>query len=50
MKFGKDFFRILNLVIQIMRLFANNFGDAEDKKEVEESKLRTANSNPDEAA
>jgi len=44
MKFGADFFKILNLVIQIMRLFAKVFGDEEDKKEVSKSEERTSNS------
>ena len=47
MKFGKDFFKILNLVIRIMRLFAEVFGDEEDQKEVAESKLRTASNDAD---
>lgn len=41
MQFGKDFFRILNFAIAIMRLFGSIFGDAETKKEVAESKERT---------
>ena len=49
MKFGRDFFKILNIVIQLMRMFAGIFGDDEDRKEVEESKKRSVNSNPDEA-
>jgi len=49
MKFGADFFKILNLVIQIMRLFASVFGDDDDKKEVEQSRQRTANSDPNQA-
>ena len=49
MKFGKDFFKILNLVIQIMRLFAKAFGDNDDKHAIEESEARTANSSIDEA-
>lgn len=47
MRVGNDFFKILNFAIAIMRLFAQIFGDTEDKKAVEESKARTANSNPD---
>lgn len=43
MKFGADFFKILNLVIQIMRLFAKVFGDKEDKDEAMASEVRTAN-------
>jgi len=49
MKFGADFFKILNLVIQIMRLFAKVFGDKEDLDAVAESKSRTASPNSDEA-
>ena len=49
MKFGSDFFKILNLVIQIMRMFANIFGDDDDKKAAAESKSRTANPDSDEA-
>lgn len=49
MKFGRDFFRILNIVIQLMRMFASVFGDKEDKEAAAESKARTANSDPDEA-
>lgn len=47
MKIGSDFFKILNFAIAIIRLFASIFGDKEDKQAVEESKARTANSNPD---
>lgn len=49
MKIGGDFFKILNFAIQIMRLFAQIFGDEEDKKAVAQSKVRTASNNPDEA-
>ena len=49
MRFGGDFFRILNIVIQLMRMFASAFGDEDDKKAAAESKVRTSNSNPDEA-
>jgi len=48
MKFGRDFFKILGFVIQIMRLFAGAFGDKEDQDEVLASKERTASNNPDE--
>ena len=48
MTFGKDFFKILNFAVAIIRLFASIFGDAESKKEVQESKARSASSNPDE--
>lgn len=46
MKFGGDFFKILNLVIQIMRLFAKVFGNDEDKNAAEESAKRTMDSDP----
>jgi len=36
MKFGKDFFKILDFVVAICKLFAKIFGDADDKKAVEE--------------
>ena len=49
MKFGRDFFNILNFVIQIMRMFAAIFGDAEDKKEVEASQDRSSSSKSNEA-
>lgn len=49
MKFGKDFFKILNLVIQIMRLFAKVFGDEDDKTGAVESEARTASDKPYEA-
>lgn len=45
MTFGADFFKILNLVIQIMRLFAKVFGSKEDKDEAAASEIRT--SSPD---
>ncbi len=47
MKFGADFFRILNLVIQIMRLFAKVFGDESDKIEAEASEARTMSETED---
>lgn len=47
MKIGSDFWKILNFAIAIIRLFAQIFGDDEDKKAVQESKVRTANNNPD---
>lgn len=49
MKFGVDFFRILNLVIQIMRMFARVFGDKEDKEAAKDSEARTSSPNVDEA-
>lgn len=42
MKFGRDFFKILSFVIQIMRLFAAVFGDDDDKKGVKESEERSS--------
>jgi len=47
MKIGKDFFRILNFALAIIRLFTQIFGDDEDKEAVAESRARTANSSPD---
>jgi len=47
MRFGSDFFKILNLVVQIMRLFAKVFGDKEDKEGAAESELRSASNNED---
>lgn len=47
MTFGTDFFKILNLVIQIMRLFAKVFGNDDEKQAVRESQDRTAS--PDSA-
>jgi len=32
MKFGADFFKILQLVVSFIRMFARIFGDDEDKK------------------
>ena len=49
MKFGTDFFKILNLVIQIMRLFAKVLGDDADKEAADKSESRTASDNVDEA-
>lgn len=49
MKFGRDFFKILNIVIQIMRMFAAVFGDDSDKEAVNESLERSSNPNSDEA-
>lgn len=47
MQFGKDFFRILNFAIAIIRLFANIFGDDETRKEVAESKARSKDGDAD---
>lgn len=41
MKFGKDFFKTLNIVIQMMRMFAKLFGDPEDAEAAAESEART---------
>ena len=49
MKFGTDFFRILNLVIQIMRLFAKVFGDDSDRTEAAESEARSRSDDSTEA-
>lgn len=49
MKVGKDFFKILNFAIQIMRLFAQIFGDDESKQAAMESKARSANSDETDA-
>jgi len=49
MKFGGDFFKILNLVVQIMRLFARIFGDESDKAASEASEERSASSDSSEA-
>lgn len=49
MKFGTDFFRILNIVVQLMRMFAKVFGDEEDKKAAALSEARSKNTNVDEA-
>jgi len=47
MKIGGDFFKILSIVIRILRMFFEVFGDDEDKKSVKESMDRTANSDFD---
>ena len=47
MKFGVDFFKILNIVIQIMRMFAKVFGDDAAKTEANESEKRSADNNGD---
>jgi len=48
MKFGKDFFKILNLVISIMRMFVGVFGDDDDKQVVAQSKERSASQDAEE--
>jgi len=47
MRFGKDLFRWAGFIFQAFRLFVGIFGDAEDQEAVQESKDRSANSNPD---
>jgi len=47
MNFGGDFFKILNFAVAILRLFGSIFGDAATKTEVDESKKRSADSNPE---
>lgn len=47
MKFGADFFKILNLVVQILRLFSKAFGDDEDKKQANDSEHRSADATTD---
>ena len=49
MKFGSDFFKIFGFAIQLLRLFIGIFGDDEDRKQVEQSKERSASDNADEA-
>jgi len=38
MKFGADFFKVLEFVMAVLRLFARVFGDAEDRKADDEQK------------
>jgi len=47
MTFGKDFFKIFNFAIQLLRLFARVFGDDADKKAVEESEGRSKDGTAD---
>lgn len=47
MNFGKDFFRIFNFAIQLIRMFVKIFGDEGEKKQVEESEQRSNNGNGD---
>ena len=49
MKFGKDFFKVLNIVIQLMRMFAKVFGEPEDQAAAQESEARTKDSDPNHA-
>lgn len=46
MKFGSDFFKILNIVVQLMRMFAKLFGDEEDQKAAVDSEARTLDGDP----
>lgn len=46
MNFGKDFFRILNFAIALIRLFGKIFGDEDTKTEIKESEDRTVDSDP----
>ena len=50
LRFGKDTFKWLGFFIQALRLFMGSFGDDDDKKEVAESKERSASSDGDEVA
>lgn len=47
MKFGSDFFPILNFVIKLIRLIFEVFGDDDDKVEVKQSVERSENGNGD---
>jgi len=47
MTFGADFFKIMNLVVQIMRLFAKVFGDDQAKEQAAQSEQRSKNGNGD---
>lgn len=47
MTFGTDFFKIISMAIAILRLFGSIFGDDATKNEVNESKARSADDNPD---
>ena len=49
MKFGKDFFRTLNVVIQMLRMLAKMFGDDEDKKAALESEAKSKDGTSDNA-
>jgi len=49
MRFGRDFFRVFNFAIQLIRLVIKVFGDDEDRQQVDESAERTASANADEA-
>jgi len=47
MHFGVDFFKVLNLVIQIMRMFSKVFGDDVAKDEAVQSEERSKAGNGD---
>lgn len=47
MKFGGDFFKILNIVVMVMRMFAKLFGDDDDKEAVMESEARSGDGSTD---
>lgn len=49
MKFGADFFKILNFIVLLLRLLGQVFGDEETKKEVQVSKEKTASPDSNEA-
>ncbi len=49
MKFGSDFFKIFNFVIQVIRLIVEIFGDEQDQQEVETSRQRTSDGDPNHA-
>ena len=49
MHFGGDFFKILNIVVQLMRMFARMFGDDADKEGVKESENRSKSGDAGEA-
>ena len=48
MKIGGDLFKILNIVIRIIRMFAEIFGDDEDREAVAQSRERSVNHNAEE--
>ena len=40
MVFGSDFFKILEIIVAILRMWARVFGDDEDRKADEETKAK----------
>lgn len=40
MKFGSDFFKVLELVVAILRMFARIFGDADDRQADDEQRAQ----------